>query len=195
MDPNPHCSMLLLWCCDAASCTVWTPTRTAPGQIPHHVSAVDDSLFGVSVETLCAWDINGIMRDCFEGQVWSVCVCVCECVCDSGDIVFVLRGGQMLESSGPPHRHCTPAHLSPAVHCRKAPSLHDLLHVHHFIVGLTRSLHAQCPPVAVSAGRFACGRWPVRIVCCCVCVCVRVGVRACVRACVLNMALDIFCLV
>ena len=59
------------------------------------------------------------------------------------------------------------------------PCLQDLLHVHHFIVGLTRSLHVQCPAVAVPSA----GRWRVCIVCVCVCVCVCVFVCVCVCAC------------
>ena len=75
----------------------------------------------------------------------------------------------MLESSGPPHRHCTPLQLSTAVPCRKAPGVHDLLHVYHFIVGLTRRLHTQCLHVAVpSTGGLRAG---VGVSTLCVCVC------------------------
>ena len=39
--------------------------------------------------------------------------------------------------------------------------------VHHFNVGLTRSLHVHCPPAARHPQGFTCGRWRVRIVCVC----------------------------
>ena len=92
----------------------------------------------------------------------------------------------MLQSSGPPHRlrHCLPSQLSAPVTCRKAPSLHDLHVLHHFNVGLTRSLHVHCPPAARHPQGFTCGRWRVRIVCVCVCVCVCVRTCLCVCACV-----------
>ena len=104
----------------------------------------------------------------------------------------------MLQSSGPPHRlrHCLPSQLSAPVTCRKAPSLHDLHVLHHFNVGLTRSLHVHCPPAARHPQGFTCGRWRVRIVCVCVCVCVcaraRVRVSVCVYVFILSFMLWIF---
>ena len=61
--------------------------------------------------------------------------------------LFAFRGGQKLLRSGPPHR-CFVSLQPFDGTSRKAPSLHDLLHVFHVLVsGLKRSLHVQCPLV------------------------------------------------
>ena len=59
--------------------------------------------------------------------------------------LFAFRGGQKPLRSGPPH--CCFVSLQPFdFTSRKAPSLHDLLHVFHVLVSsLKRSLHVQCP--------------------------------------------------
>ena len=68
----------------------------------------------------------------------------------------IVRGTELRvrlsSSSGVDRRTCVldrPIHsacnrLLGTAPCRKVPGLHDLLHVHHLIVGLTRILHAQC---------------------------------------------------
>ena len=79
--------------------------------------------------------------------------------------LFAFRGGQKPLRSGPPH--CCFVSLQ-LFNCtsRKAPSLHDLLHVFHVLVsGLKRSLHAVPACAEPSTGVLRVGVGCIRIVC------------------------------
>ena len=88
--------------------------------------------------------------------------------------LFAFRGGPKPLRSGLPHRCFVCLHPFDCT-SRKAPSLHDLLHVFHvhvhLVAGLKRSLHVQCLLVQSHPQGFC-----VWAVCVCVCVCVFLSV-------------------
>ena len=89
-----------------------------------------------------------------------VCVCARARACVYPQVPLQGLGGRWGRLVLPQRLPAGPCVL-PTSHCmcRRAPSLHDLLHVHHvlFIVGLVRSPRARCLPVVVPSACLGVG--------------------------------------